>query len=138
MSIDFINAKELPALLLTLVDSGFKVYYLDCFNVVDSQSFFKAAIISLPMGDAELNSDTKWRFPSNWNAFDDFLWQGITEEKDEKVAIILTNTAQMSDLDSMLLGEIIRSFAQLANMVNAEDTFNSVPAILLLTYVVTT
>lgn len=138
MSINFINAKELPALTRTLVDSGFKVYHLDCFNIVDSKSFFEAAITSLPMGDAELNSDIKWLFPSNWNAFDDFLWQGITEEKDEKVAIILTNTAQMSGLDSMLLGEIIRSFTQLADIVKTKDTFNNVPAILLLTYVVAT
>jgi hypothetical protein len=89
-----INTSAVSELKSRLTAQGFSVYELNTCCVQDRLSFFKAALASSPMGDAIYYPEITWAFPQDWNAFSDFLWQGLTE-KDMHVAIIWAGNADL-------------------------------------------
>ena len=136
MSIHFIKSGELSALRVRLAEGGFKTYEVDCSDVGDKTSFFEAAMQDLPMGDASFDPDQQWRFPSGWDAFCDFLWQGLNENKDTSVAILLLNVQKLTGGRSLTIEEIVQCFAQVADAVRVEDKFAGIPGISLQIYLV--
>ena len=81
---------ELDWLRRDLSGRGVHVYELDGSSVSDDISFYTAALSALPMGDASKCPEVDWCQPANWNwnAFIDFLWQGLTEESADPTALI--------------------------------------------------
>lgn len=135
MDIRHIESSELDTIKTTLADAGIKMYKIDCSTVYDKNSFFQAALHEVPLGDAELELGSARHSSPTWDAFDDFLWQGMIDRADKNVAIILLHTMQMAVANPVLLKDITRSFEHVAKSVSIEDQFINAPAISLRLYI---
>ncbi len=139
MNIHFTKNENLDRLISMLTKNGFKIYEVDCKNVHDDKSFFEATLVHLPMGDGLLHPidpEDQWRFPANWNSFNDFLWQGITEKKDEYVAILLMQLQHIIVGSPLLFKDITECLQHVADQVIKENTIFNIPSISMQIYVV--
>lgn len=116
----FIAKAEFPALKERLTSEGFKVYVIDCSDVVDEDSYYRAVLQQgLPMGDAVLHPplEDAWLFPSNWNSFDDFLYEGVIRSAVERFAVILTGVENLAASNPTLLANMARSIEFVGELV---------------------
>ena len=129
MEIQAINIADVSELKSKLVDQGFAVYQFNTSAVHDRTSFFQAALASLPMGDAAHDPDFSWRFPQNWSALSDFLWQGLSEQQ-TPVAIVWMGSDELRSNNPELYNEAIDAMAGVS--VDSVESGN-LPHILFLT-----
>lgn len=116
-----VNKTDFSLIRERLLQNGFKLYDIDCTEVHDKSSFFQSILQQgLPMGQAEISPEPQeaWRFPSGWDAFNDFFWQGIMESGERDVAIVVSNTQHLQVSNPLLLHEILRGFSDVANLIN--------------------
>lgn len=89
MDVHRIDSSSVADLESTLTEQGFALYLLDGQRIIDKSSFFAEASRSLPMGDSEPGHDNLWRSQiSGWDAFADFLTQGLANAGSDKIAIL--------------------------------------------------
>src|SRR6266542_5850648 len=113
MGVHDLGYRNPHALRERLTAHGLRVYDLDGQQIHCEVSFFTECLRKLPMGDASIDEGPDWRFPQNWNAFSDFLWQGLTSAPDARVAIVWVGIDVASSKDPSLVHEALSSFAGL-------------------------
>ncbi len=114
-----VNSESVPRLKERLVGGGFGVYDLDGSTIHDTSSFFEAVVRDLPMGDACLDPapDADWRFPDNWSAFIDFLWQGLASAEHRRVAILWMDAGHLRKCNPGLYHDALECLATVARDV---------------------
>jgi len=113
METRIVSIAAVPKLKSNLVAQGFNVYELNTIGVYNQASFFEAALAGLPMGDAIKKTPIDWRFPQNWSAFNDFLWQSITEQQ-TPVAIVWIGSAELQHNNPELYNSAIDAITDVA------------------------
>src|SRR5947209_8311728 len=97
-----VSARSKVPLEHSLRQQRFRVFEVEGAVVHDEASLFTAFIHGAPMGDASAYSELDWTRPSGWDAFEDFLWQGLAELQGERVAI-LWNAADSVSANNLCL-----------------------------------
>jgi len=93
----FLSEHAYPALMDALAKAGAKVHILRGESIVDLASLFEAAAKDLPMGDFRRQPRSERDNPSDWTlaGFRDYLWQGLSEQRNPRQAIVWVNADRL-------------------------------------------
>src|SRR5207302_10886346 len=113
-----LRSQSLECLKSRLLGDGFDIHELDGSAIHDPRSFYEAAVRDLPMGVAS-PLDADWRVPCNWNAFSDFLWQGLTSRGHRRVAILWLEAGTLMKDRPALAQEAVQALTDVVRGVRA-------------------
>lgn len=111
-----VDHRDLSKLLDDLQGRRATVFTLEGDNIRDERSFFDEAVSSLPMGDATPGDDpSDWASVTDWNAFADFLWQGLTEIQGTPIAILWQHSDRSEVSNRQLVTDALEAFEHVGN-----------------------
>lgn len=121
-----INDKRLSETVSDLAQRGWTICTMDGAAIEDDTTFFRATMRGWPMGDASHSQAEAWLRPENWNwnAFEDFFWQGLLEHAGTYVACIWLNADYLENKNPETFAAAIESigFALENNLESAGHT----------------
>lgn len=119
VEIHLVNRPYLDKITKRLLSQGFTCFQMEVGQIADEKTFFRESTQSLPMGDADVNSDLGWRTPTNWQAFGDFLYQGFLQIDSPKIAIVLDDVDAIESSNRTFIQNAIDFVQNAADAVNA-------------------
>ena len=112
LPVSYIAASSEQHLSRLLREHEFYVIELDDDSIIDSESFFRSVPSRLPY-EPPLDGPEV-----SWDAFVDSLWEGISEGKETRVAIVWKNAEKMMEHDHRGFEIALDCFEEVASTIN--------------------
>jgi hypothetical protein len=110
-----VNENNLDSLISELVQNEYSIYQLNGEEIYDLKTFYNQCIEILPQNPPLTKGSSV-----NLDAFMDSIWEGISEQESDKIAIIWTKTENIAKHNLSDLLKITQIFYDISTTLNKD------------------